>query len=82
MQQPSASAAFLGYLDANPGGQASLKTASVEAGAMGSHLDLSPALLGDGQHLIEIRDAARAVVAVGQVPVIQPGADLGCCPES
>ena len=48
VQQPSASAAFLGYLDADGNGQASPKTASAQAGAVGLHIDLSPELIGDG----------------------------------
>jgi hypothetical protein len=71
-KHPSASAALLGYLDAGDRGQATLTTAAAEAGAVGTHLQLSPELLGDGEHLIQISDPSLTIVAAGRVPAVQP----------
>ena len=71
VQQPGASAAYLGDLDADDGGQASLRTESAQAGAVDIPVALSPELLCDGEHLIEVRDPSLTLVAIGQLPMSQ-----------
>jgi hypothetical protein len=64
---PSASSGLLGQLQANAQGRGSLQSSAVRATAAGVPVDLTLELVGDGDHLAELRDGGN-VVACGQFP--------------
>jgi hypothetical protein len=64
--EPSASAGFLGNVTGDATGRATLTTTTARASAAGAAVTLTPALLADGDHVVEIQ--GTQVVACASVP--------------
>jgi len=66
--QPGASGGRLGTIALNQTGRGMLRTTMVNAGATGEGVALTPALLGDGDHVVIVRDEAGATAACVALP--------------